>query len=465
MRPRTLTLICTFALAAVAAPVPAQSPLAPDERGILTIAPVIERMTGAVVNIAAEVEQPANLAPSLRDPRLDDFFGLPEELPGLRRDSVGSGVIVDADLGYVLTNHHVVVGADTIRVTLRDGRELDAELVGSDSGTDIAVLRIPAEDLVGLPLGDSERLRVGDFVVAVGNPFGIGQTVTAGIVSALGRAGVNPQGYEDFIQTDASINPGNSGGALATLDGRLVGINTAIVSRTGGNIGIGFAVPIDMAQAVMDQIIEYGEVRRGQLGVTIRDLTADLAQALGVPVERGAVVIEVVQGSAAEEIGLSPGDVITVVDGMAVEGSRDLRNRIGTLRPGEEVELTVQRGVEVMTRVATLERAAAETAAEGSVPVPPGTTSPALAGAFVTDLEAGHPAHGQVNGVVVSSVEPDSDAAAAGLETGDVITEVNRAPVPSKAEFDARMAAATQTVALTVWRDGREILLVVTRAA
>jgi len=465
MRPRPLPLLCALALLMLAAPVPAQSPVEPDTRGIPTIAPVIERITGAVVSISAESEpeQAAELSPLFRD-----FFGLPEGFPeGLPRRpriSLGSGVIVDAGEGYVLTNHHVIAGATAIRVTLKDRRDLDAELIGSDPGTDIAVLRVAADDLSDLPLGTSDALRVGDYVAAVGNPFGIGQTVTLGIVSALGRAGINPQGYEDFIQTDASINPGNSGGALATLDGRLVGINTAIVSHSGGNIGIGFAVPIDMARAIMEQIVEHGEVRRGQLGVRIQNLTEDLALALGAPAEGGAVVVEVVPDSAAEAAGLSPGDVVTAVDGVPVLDGRDLRNAIGTMRPDREVTLTVQRGDETLGVTATL-RGDEARAGDTPVPVPPGTVPPALAGAVLEPLGPGHPGYGEVEGVAVAAVEPGSEAAAAGLLAGDVVIRVNRDPVASMAELEARMSAATETVALTIWRAGREILVVLERDA
>lgn len=459
---RTMFLLVILSLTASANGVLAQVPVQSDARGIPTIAPVIEDITDAVVNISAEVDRPLQINPLFQDPLLREFLDLPDQLPEMQRSSVGSGVIVDAVEGYVLTNHHVIDGADTIRVTLRNRRELEAELVGSDPGTDIAVLRIPADSLSGLPLGASESLRVGDYVVAVGNPFGIGQTVTLGIVSALGRSGVNPQGYEDFIQTDASINPGNSGGALVTLDGRLVGINTAIVSGSGGNIGIGFAVPIDMAQSVMEQLVKYGNVRRGQLGVMVRDLTTDLAVALDVPIDRGAVVIEVVPGSAAEEIGLVPGDVVIALNGAPVYGSRDLRNHIGTMRPGSEFEITVQRGSDTDTFRGVLP--SSEDDATGTpVPVPPGTNPPALAGAVIENLEPDHPAYGKVDGVAVTSVTDGSAAALAGLRPGDAITHVDRQPVASKAEFDALMAEASDTIALTVWRDGRSSLVVIER--
>lgn len=453
-----------LSLAAFSGGVSAQVPTQSDARGIPTIAPVIEDITDAVVNIAAESNRPMQLNPLFQDPLFREFFDLPDQLPDMQRASVGSGVIVDAAEGYVMTNHHVINGADTISVTLQDGRKLDAELVGSDPGTDIALLRIPANNLSGLPMGTSEQLYVGDYVVAVGNPFGIGQTVTMGIVSALGRSGINPQGYENFIQTDASINPGNSGGALVTLDGQLVGINTAIVSRSGGNIGIGFAVPIDMARTVMDQLVEFGNVRRGQLGVMIRDLTPDLAKALDVPIDVGAVVVEVVPGSVAEEIGLTPGDVITEVSGVAVEDSRSLRNRIGTMRPGSEVEITVRRGSDIETYSVVL-RSSGDAATADTAPVPSGTMQSALGGAVITDMPQDHPAYGEVEGVVIAAVAEGSAAARVGLRAGDVITHVDRQPVASKAAFDARMSEASDTVALTIWHDGRSSLIIIERDA
>jgi len=320
---------------------------------IPTLAPVVERATPAVVNIAVLSQSPGQDNPLYQDPFFRRFFDLPEQPQP--RLSAGSGVIVDARRGYVLTNHHVIENAREIVITLKDDRRLSAELVGSDPGTDIAVLKVPAENLTALEFGDSDALLVGDYVVAIGNPFGIGQTVTSGIVSALGRVGLNIEGYENFIQTDASINPGNSGGALIDLRGRLIGINTAIIGPAGGNVGIGFAVPGNMARMVMEQLIVHGEVRRGQLGVLIQDVTPDLAEALQLGNRRGALVTQILKGSPAERAGLQVGDVIAAVDGRPVTGAAALRTRVGLVRAGETVALSVIRQGRELTVVARLE--------------------------------------------------------------------------------------------------------------
>jgi serine protease DegQ len=276
--------------------------------------------------------------PLFNDPFFRRFFDLPDMPRQPRETSAsGSGVVVDARRGYVLTNNHVVAEADAIEVTTKDNQRYPARLVGRDPGTDIAVLQIQGQGLQAVPLGDSDRLQVGDYVVAIGNPFGLGQTVTSGIVSALGRGGLRVEGYEDFIQTDASINPGNSGGALVDLRGRLVGINTAILAPSGGNVGIGFAVPINMARAVMDQILEYGEVRRGRIGIAVQDLTPEIATALQVGTPEGAVVAQVEPGSPAERAGLRRGDVVVAIDGVQVHSSTQVRNHVGLKRVGQAV--------------------------------------------------------------------------------------------------------------------------------
>jgi serine protease Do/serine protease DegQ len=316
-------------------------PLPTDERGLPTLAPLLTEVTPGVVNIAVQGRIRVEQNPLYQDPFFRRFFGIPDQAPEREFQSAGSGVIVDAERGYVLTNDHVVRQAEQITVGLQDGRRLPAELIGTDPEADIALLKISADGLVAVPLGDANTLRVGDFVVAIGNPFGLGQTVTSGIVSALERSGLGLEGYENFIQTDAAINPGNSGGALVDLRGGLVGINTAILGPSGGNVGIGFAIPINMAREIVDQLVSYGEVKRGRLGVVVQDLTPELAEAFRADVARGAVIADVIPGSPAEEAGLERGDLIIAVNGIAVRGATHLRNRIGLTRLGEAVELEI----------------------------------------------------------------------------------------------------------------------------
>jgi Do/DeqQ family serine protease len=451
------SLSCAIVSVALALPVSAtpQSLPGPDERGIVTIAPVLESVTEAVVNISVVTERPMEANPLFRDPFFRRFFDLPEMVPRRPRMSVGSGVIVDADKGYVVTNHHVIEDGDRVNVTLKDRRQLRAEVIGSDPGTDIAVLQIESDGLTEIPLGDSDALKVGDFVVAIGNPFGLGQTVTSGIISALGRSGINPEGYDVFIQTDASINPGNSGGALVTLDGKLVGINAAIVSPAGGNVGIGIAVPINMARAVMEQVVKYGEVRRASLGVMIQDLTPDLADALDVDVWRGAVVASVEPDSPAEKVGLRAGDIILEVDRVPVYGSGDLRSRIGLMHPGKDVVLTILRDGKRVHVEADLERS------KGKQQERHGGVSRALAGADFEELRPGLPGYGEVEGLAVTAVAPGSRAARAGLRPGDVVTAVNNQPVRSIPDLAETLAAGKRITALHVYRDGARLFIVV----
>ena len=427
------------------APVTAQtvSPLAVEAR---SLPDVLEKVTPAVVNIAVTSQAPDETNPLFNDPYFRRFFDMPQMPQQRPRMSAGSGVIVDAAKGYVLTNHHVVEGAGEIAVTLKDRRRFTAELVGSDKATDIAVLKIEANNLTAFPLGDADALRVGDGVVAIGNPFGLGQTVTSGIVSALDRSGINVEGYEDFIQTDASINPGNSGGALVTTDGRLVGINTAIIAPAGGNVGIGFAVPIDMASAVMRQIIEHGEVRRGRIGVSIQDLTPDLADALGVKDAYGAVVGSVEENSPAAKAGLQAGDVIIAVDGRAISGSADLRNRVGLAAVGSEVEIAWLRDGERHSAGMRVEAEPGGTAAAANA------RPDRLAGATFQDASGN---------VFVEAVEPNSPAALAGIRPGDVVAAVNRQPVKSVSDLRRALSEARGTVALDLFRGGGRLLLVI----
>jgi Do/DeqQ family serine protease len=328
-----------LAAAFAAAPIPEYS------GGIVpSLAPMLKNITPGVVNIAVKGRERIQ-NPLLQDPFFRRFFNVPQgQQSYAETQATGSGVIVDAAHGYVLTNAHVVANETSITVTTKDNRKFAAKLVGRDSETDVAVLKINADSLAAVPFGDSNRLQVGDFVVAIGNPFGLGQTVTSGIISALGRSGLGIEGYEDFIQTDASINPGNSGGPLVDLKGDLVGINTAILAPGGGNIGIGFAVPINMAHAVMDQLIRYGEVKRGRIGVTIQDLTPDLAQAMNTKHTNGAVIAKVEPGSPADRAGLKTGDLVVSANNVPVRSGTQLRNTIGLTRIGDDVNLTVDRG-------------------------------------------------------------------------------------------------------------------------
>jgi serine protease DegQ len=326
-----------------ALPVEAATPL-PVATGATTIAPMLETVTPAVVNIAVLQRAPQVDNPLLRDPFFRRFFDIPDMPQGRPQAAAGSGVIVDARRGTVITNNHVVEKAEQIQVTLKDGRTFDAKLVGRDPATDIAVLQINADRLTAVRWGDSDRLQVGDFVAAIGNPFGLGQTVTSGIVSALGRTGLTGEGYEDFIQTDASINPGNSGGALVNFQGELVGINTAIIGPSGGSVGIGFAVPVSIVHAVMEQILATGTVQRGRLGVSLQDITPDLAESMRLDNMEGALIAQVQRNSPAERAGLRAGDVVLAVDGKPVRNATDFRNRIGVTTAGTPLELTVLNG-------------------------------------------------------------------------------------------------------------------------
>jgi Do/DeqQ family serine protease len=428
---------------AIAAPAGASGLLPVDASGqpVATIAPMLAEVTPAVVNINTKTRV------RTRDPFADDpffrhFFGIPSMPRERVQQSLGSGVVVDAGRGYVLTNNHVIDGADDISVTLADGRTVSARRVGADPDSDVAVIQIEASDLVALPLADSDRLRVGDFVVAVGNPFGLGQTVTSGIVSALGRSGLRGLNVQNFIQTDASINPGNSGGALVNLRGELIGVNTAIFTPSGGNVGIGFAIPANLAREVMRQLLAYGEVRRGTLGVQAQDLDVQLAELLKVDASRGAVVTRVLPDSAAERAGLKPGDVITVLDGKAVNGRADLANLEGLLPVGKEVMLRVIREGESKVLRATLTVPTLRRAAGAEL-------DRRLAGARLADRA---PRNGRGAGVQVTEVAPDSAAQRLGLAEGDVIVGLDRREVANLDALEALLAAAGRQAVLTVQR-------------
>ncbi len=425
-------------------------PAAVDGEALPSLAPMLERITPAVVNVASRRSVQVR-SPFMDDPFFRRFFGMPD-IPRERiQQSLGSGVIVDAAKGYVLTNNHVIENADEIEVTLADGRTLAATRVGTDPDSDVAVIRIPAERLAALPLADSARLRVGDFVVAVGNPFGLGQTVTGGLVSALGRSGLRGIGVQNFIQTDASINPGNSGGALVNLRGELIGINTAIFSPSGGNVGIGFAIPSNLARDVMRQLLAFGEVKRGSLGLATQDLDEELAAALGVEPGKGAVVTRVGAGSPAAGAGIRPGDVVAAIDGKPVRSRADLANLEGLLPVGSTVQVALLRDGAVLNVTAAL-RAVVLRKLEAA------TLDPRLAGASLSDLEAKLRDRG-VTGVLVSQVEPGSRAAGYGLAAGDLITTVNQRDIEDLAALEAVLGARPGQVLLTLVRGRRGFYL------
>lgn len=420
-----------------------------------SIAPMLEQVLPAVVNISTRTRTKIKQHPLLDDPFFRHFFNIPDRQDRQRqKQSLGSGVIIDAAKGYVLTNHHVIDGADEITVTLRDQRQFTARLVGNDPEVDLALIRIDAKDLTALPLADSDQVRVGDFVVAIGNPFGLSQTVTYGIVSALGRSGLGIEGFEDFIQTDASINPGNSGGPLVNMNGELVGINTAIVGPSGGNIGIGFAIPGNMANVIMAQLAQYGEVRRGQLGLVTQDLTPELARAFGLQQRGGAVVAQVNPGSAAERAGLHSGDVIVSFGNRSVGSSSDLRNAVGLLRIGTQIELGVLRNSrELKLRAVIADSGTSSTSADNF--------SDYLAGATLGAISDNHPLAGRVQGVQVLTVERNSPAWSAGLRVDDIIESINHKQVVSLDEVAQAIEHKDDPLLMNIRRDNLSMFIVI----
>lgn len=438
-----LIFLCSLLSPVVAGTLPA----AIDGQSLPSLAPMLERTTPAVVNISTKTRTQVE-SPLLSDPFFRHFFNIPAQPEQRTEQSLGSGVIIDAQKGYVITNNHVIDKADEITVTLRDGRKSTAKLVGKDKETDIALIKIPADNLSQLPLANSDKLRVGDFVVAIGNPFGLGQTVTSGIVSALGRSGLGIEGYEDFIQTDASINPGNSGGALVNLRGELVGINTAIIAPSGGNVGIGFAIPMNMAYQVVQHLTEYGSVRRGVLGINVQDLTPELAMAFGLESNlHGAVISEVNRDSAAERADLRPSDIIIAINDQPVDNGTDVRNRIGLLRVGEDVKITVIRKKERLTVTATV----AARAGGKSGGVDGGKLTEHLNGVTLSDTQ----------GVIeIINIEKRSIAWRAGLRRGDVIISLNDRPVKRLEDLNRRLSLQSPPYVIGVRRENEIFSLI-----
>lgn len=417
-----------------------------------SLAPMLKEVNPAVVNIATFSQQQQANNPLLNDPFFRFFFDIPQndprfrQQPQRRQQSAGSGVIVDASDGIVITNYHVIRGADEVQVSLVDGRTFQANIRGVDPELDVAVLEIKADELAEVKLNSSNQLEVGDFVVAIGNPFGLGQTVTTGVVSALGRTGLGIEGYENFIQTDASINPGNSGGALVNLRGELIGINTAIIAPAGGNVGIGFAIPTNMVEASMQQILEHGEVRRGVIGVAIQEITPDLRQAFNLKAnQQGVLVTDVNEGSPADKAGLRPGDIILSVNESRTVSSGQLRSQLSIVSIGETVELEIlrdgkQRTVDVKVREPDVSQSQ--------------TLHRLLQGAQFAKAS-------NVNGVVVTGLDSNSPAARSGLRPGDVITSVNRQRVTDMDSFARALAMNNQQILLYVNRGGSSFYLIV----
>jgi Do/DeqQ family serine protease len=424
---------------------------APEAAPMPSLAPMVKHVSPAVVNIATRgtIKEQMQRNPLMEDPFFRRFFEVPPDTQPRERQfqSAGSGVIIDAKNGYIVTNYHVVENASEITVTLLDNRSFPAKVLGTDEGSDLALLQSKQPNLIAMSISDSSRLEVGDYVVAIGNPFGLQHTVTAGIVSALGRSGINPNGYEDFIQTDASINPGNSGGALVNLRGELVGINSNILSGSGGNIGIGFAISSNMVRSVTDQLIKYGQVKRGVLGINIYNVTPDIAKEYGLTDASGALVAGVVQGSAADKAGVRTGDIITSIDGHVMKDAAELRRTIGMLRVGDKIEVGLLRDGKASTVTALVSE---KSDAEGSSAT---VIHKNLDGAELADAPGG--------GVSVKSIQDGSPAALAGLRANDLIVGVGRTPVANLKAF--RAAAKDASVLLLNVRRGSQVLLIPVR--
>ncbi len=438
--------LLALSLGAVTTPTHAAWPQSVNDQGMPSLAPMLDLITPGVVSISVQGTQKT----SRRIPEVFRPFINPNQQTRERPfRGLGSGVIIDADNGYIATNHHVVNNADEIMVTLSDGRQLEATLIGSDPESDIALLQIEAKNLTAVKQADSDKLRVGDFTVAIGNPFGLGQTVTSGIVSALGRSGLNIEKFENFIQTDAAINSGNSGGALVNLHGELIGINTAIIGPNGGNVGIGFAIPSNMVKNLTDQILQYGEVRRGILGIAGQPLTTELAKNFGLDTKHGAFVNQVMPDSAAEEAGLEPGDIIVKVNNKTIKGFSELRARIATLGAGAKVKLEIIRDGKTKQFTVKLKD-------NKNVNIQAKAIHRALSGAVLSDNSSS-----SEGGVLVSDLADNSPAQQFGLEKGDIIIGVDRTSIDSLKALRKYLKNSNAIAALRIIRDNRNMYLII----
>jgi len=446
MRLNILLLSSLLLFSSVHAALPVQV----DGQLLPSLAPVLERVTPSVVNVHTQTRVRVR-SPLMDDPFFRRFFNIPDRPRERISQSLGSGVIVDAQQGFILTNNHVIEGADDISVTLKDGRTFEGSLIGTDPETDVAVIQIEADNLQALEFADSDPLRVGDFVVAVGNPFGLGQTVTSGIVSALGRTGLRGLEFQNFIQTDASINPGNSGGALINLRGELVGINTAIFTPSGGNVGIGFAIPSTMAGYVMQQLIGHGEVRRGSMGVQVQNLTAELAGAFNLETGNGVVIAEVYGDSAAAGAGLEPGDVVVSIDGRPVRSEQDFRTKEGLVPVGQG--LTVEYIRDGRSRKA-------EMMIEALQVLPGERFDERLAGATFEQVPDGMSRRSGTRGVYISKLARGSRLWREGLEEGDIIIGINRKPVTDLRDFEQILRENNGRLLMQINRNGETGLAV-----